>query len=211
MDRCAGEIRVELQDLGLAIDKYSQPGRLRIWLLDDEKPVWSDTITWPGKQAKVVSAPIETTTPKIDFPPPHIAPSTSAGPVAPSAPLAPAAKMPTTNPLPVGPVKPIPPPSTSVSPPAPPPVPRDIKEMSVDQLVDHIEKTWGAQMPPRVRRAWQGGNFYFYKTQNPAADRLSIFMNVVRECYWQTSGDMQQAFLVLYVKLKQRQPPTGTH
>jgi hypothetical protein len=79
--------------------------------------------------------------------------------------------------------------------------------MSVDQLVDHIDKTWGAGMSSRVRREWVGGTVYFYKSQNPVADRLNVFVRVVKDCYWETSGELHDAFSVLYGKLKQRQTP----
>jgi hypothetical protein len=227
---------------------------VRIWLLDDEKPLWSDTIPWPGKQeAKLLmdkpnassasplppsdvsgtpaakmptggqtpaagtsttepkgpAQPSGTTTSTTNIVPPGNVSPNAAGPT-PNGPAVtqPANRPPITQP-PAWPANP--PPAANVNPQPPrPQQPVDIKKMSVDQLVDHIEKNWQFQMAPRDRRKWQGGIFYYYKTQNPSADRLSIFMNIVRDCYWnQPPGELRDAFLVLYVKLKQQQPSAG--
>jgi len=202
----SGDFRLELRDLDAAADKFAQPGQLRIWLLDDEKPVWSETIPWPGKQEKVLAPkPAEPATPKFDMAPPRLSPGD--GPLAPAA-VAPT--VPATNLPPLWPSNPVAPPRNSPPPQAvQPPAPLDVKEMSVDQLVDHIDKTWGAGMSSRVRREWQGGTDYFYKSQNPVADRLNVFVRVVKDCYWETSGELHDAFSVLYGKLKQRQTPSA--
>jgi hypothetical protein len=235
-----GDFRVELHDLDVA-NQFCQPGRVRIWLLDDEKPFWSDTIAWPGKQeAKVhvresnaapanprippevsgtpaARSPLDGREPVAGRPampttniaPPGNASPNVAGPTSTAPAVAqPANRLPMTSP-PAWPANPAPAASSNPEPPRPQ-RPVDIKQMSVDELVDHIEKKWQSQMASSVRRKWQGGIFYFYKTENPPADRLNIFMNVVRDCYWsQSSGELRDAFLVLYVKLKQRHQPVG--
>jgi hypothetical protein len=203
-----GDFRLGLQDIDRAAEKYAQPGRLRVWLLDDEKPIWSDTVAWPGKQEKLPAAkPVEPVPPKMEVAPPSVLPGMAPSmPVMPTVPDVSAA-----HPAPLWPANPassaIPPSNSRPPQPASPPAPVDVKEMTVDQLVDHIEKTWGAQMSPRVRREWQGGTFYFYKTQNPTADRMNVFVRVVKDCFWETpAGDLHDALSLLYVKLKQRQP-----
>lgn len=45
-----GAIRIALADLDVA-PKYAEPGRLKVWLLSDDKVVGSATADWPGKPA----------------------------------------------------------------------------------------------------------------------------------------------------------------
>lgn len=87
---------VGLQDLKDAA-AYQHPGRLRVWVLDQEKVVHTDTVDWPGAAASPTVP--ETTTPLTEpdvsaepgTPPAAPAPETSSSPAEPTQPVLPQA------------------------------------------------------------------------------------------------------------------------
>lgn len=51
-----GTFRLALADIDLP-SKFASPGRIQVWLLSEEKVVWSADAKWPGKQAPSQQAP----------------------------------------------------------------------------------------------------------------------------------------------------------
>jgi hypothetical protein len=238
-----GVFRVGLSDLDKA-PKFSQAGRLRVWLLDQEKEVASETLTWPGKLTSTpTSTPVTIPSGQPSTPQPGLVPPAAPGalrvanpvvgdpgqppaekpaPVGPKAPVErgkPVVEkpLPMTGPAlpahaggaastPVGPAV-VPPtrPGTESGPlvPQQPSAPLSMKEMNVDQLVDHIDKTWGGDMSLTVHRWWKGALRQYYGSQNPISVRRDVLMITIRSCYEGASqAGLRNALAILYNKLK---------
>ena len=193
-----GAFHLEIGDIDLP-SKFTEAGRLRIWFLEEEKVVWAETTNWPGKMAAKPAA--------IGPQTPDVVP----GPVAPTAPDA---KQPDkSNPDPAKPIGPQPSTATPVAPPIAQPTPKPaakpltIQDMTVDQLANHINTTWSANMSPQVLRFWKGGWHNYYESTNPEHTRRELFMTLLVECHnAQQPGQLRDAFRELYAKLKAQQP-----
>jgi hypothetical protein len=75
-----GALRIALSDLDVA-PKFTQPGRLKAWLLSDEKTVGTVTTDWPGKP-EAASKATDSGKPATDskLPVPQPGPAASTGP-----------------------------------------------------------------------------------------------------------------------------------
>jgi hypothetical protein len=251
-----GVFRVELSDLDKA-PKFSQAGRLQVWLLEREKVFYSEIVAWPGKPNPTPASPPlagpSGQPPKLD---PFATRPSDQGAAGGTKPVVPeAGQRAAEKPAPVGPKPPadggkpvaektktsptigpaLPaqsgsPPATSAAsaptsptPPATasrpvvppqPSVPLAMKEMSVDQLADHIEKTWGGDMSPRVHGMWKRALYQYYQGQNPLSVRRDVLMITIRSCYEDRTSQagLRNALRILYYKLqaesrKERQTP----
>jgi hypothetical protein len=99
-------------------------------------------------------------------------------------------------------------PPVESQPPRETPAKTDLKDMSIDELTQYIEKTWGKTMNPRVRKQWNGGLVNYYHVDNPDSVRRDVFLQLIKLCYNdQDSGDLRNAFAVLYQKLKEHRVP----
>lgn len=49
-----GALRFSLDDLDLA-KQFATPGKLQVWFLSKEEPVWNETLAWPGKPTPMVT------------------------------------------------------------------------------------------------------------------------------------------------------------
>jgi hypothetical protein len=192
-----GAVRIAQADLG-RVPAFAQSSPLRVWFLDAQKVIWATTVDWPGKDAPK---------PVVEPPPPP--------PAKPAQP--PVAKTPITLP-PVTSVLapetvPMPAPAVQPKPVAPrigrqqPPAIVDLDELSVDELAQYIEKTWGKTMSPKVRKNWVGGWHNYYEVDNAEAVRRDVFLQLVKLCRAdQPPGDLRDALGIFYRKLKQQRP-----
>jgi len=254
-----GAVHVELSDLhwppkANMAPKFDAPGRLVVWLLDDNKVVWSKVLEWPGKAVDKPQPPAPqpaggipggrtTNVERANDPanlsgrpqPPSQAsgggtvmsgstvsgstggsgttgtassPGTTATSVrsgqqpaaggggwqprgAASAPAA------VNNSVANGP------PARTAS---APDGPLTVEQMSVDQLAEYIERTYGKRMTPAVRQSWEQGWYLYYKVQNSDDIRRSQFMTTLRTCWRdQPSGELRDAIAILFLKLKKLQ------
>jgi|GEM_PF-6893121 len=81
----------------------------------------------------------------------------------------------------------------------------NLRDMSVEELAAYIEKRWKGQMSDKVRKAWVGGWYNYFKVNNPEPVRRDVFMSLLRRCYkLQPPGELRNAFATLYVKLKRK-------
>lgn len=113
-----GNFQVDLSDLDL-LPKYHEAGRLRVWLLDQEKVVWSQTVAWPGKQP-VTPSKKSPANDQVPLSPNRVVDQPKTGPAI-SSPLVPKSDVPPSVP-PVVDVRPSSPPEK-----APPLKPRDVE------------------------------------------------------------------------------------
>lgn len=80
-----------------------------------------------------------------------------------------------------------------------------MEDMTIDELTDHIERTWGGSMSKAVRKPWVGAWRYYYQVENPDSVRREIFLTLLRTCMKeQAEGDLRDAFGVLASKLRGR-------
>ena len=78
-----------------------------------------------------------------------------------------------------------------------------MEEMNIDELADYIEHRWGETMSADVRRSWLGGWHNYYRVSNPEPVRRVVFMSLLVTCFkTQPSGELRDAFALLYWKLK---------
>jgi hypothetical protein len=78
-----------------------------------------------------------------------------------------------------------------------------VEEMNIDELADYIEHRWGETMSAEVRRSWLGGWHNYYRVSNPEPVRRVVFMSLLITCFKaQPSGELRDAFAMLYWKLK---------
>lgn len=73
----SGTLRIALSDLDQAA-KFAMPGKVRVWFFSQEKPIWNETVDWPGGKAAAAVAGT-----------PAVAPPGSAPPQAATAPVSP--------------------------------------------------------------------------------------------------------------------------
>lgn len=228
-----GAIRIALPDLDVA-SNFAQPGRLKIWLLNEEKPVATvATVTWPGKPSPAVASqpgdkkdkptPTDTKPDVAKTSPPATggaktppAPTTKPRPgsTASVATSGKATAAPQKSEPPKTDTKPAPVPSATkpaaTTPPKPagPPTLAELQAMSIPDLANSIERVYGSQMSAAVRKNWQGGINYYFQSPNPEAVRRDVLMTLVRVCWKeQQPGDLRNAFAVLYLKLKGQPAP----
>lgn len=204
-----GVFRLALGDIDLA-SKFSQPGRIRVWLLSEEKVVLSATVVWPGEQPekKIDKQPADQPPAEKKQPPPKpkpevVKPKTVPKPVL-KAPK-PKADAPKTwaAPKQTGPVitpadtKPTLPPTDK------PPAKVDFDKMTIDELANYIEQTWGPSMSKQVRKSWTGAWYNYYQVKNPWIVRRAVFLSLLKSCHKdQPPGKLRDAFAALYFKLK---------
>lgn len=211
--------------------KFDGPGRLVVWVLDENRPPEKKVIDWPGKTApppQASAAPAGGLSagtfakPELSADPPRTGGSET---FRPSSPAAGSSGTPNST-APAGTAAPSPaaggwrgtgmPPAIAGSPTASKPAaseavvvpkrPLTIEEMTVDQLSDHIERNYSKAMAPSVRQSWEQGWYLYYKLQNPDEIRRAQFMATLRTCWHdQPSGELRDAIAVLYLKLKKQQ------
>jgi len=222
-----GTFRLTLADIDLP-SKFDSAGRIQVWLLSEEKVVWSADVKWPGKQP----AGQQPTLPKAPEPKPvkpqpvkpkatepKAKPAPAPDPVVPKAAPTPEDKKPAVKD--VMPKPPVNAPETgpalspadkkpslpsTVKRPAPvePKKPVDIRTMTVDELTKHIEQAWGPTMSSSVRKAWAAGWHNYYEVVNPFGVRKAVFMSLLRTCHKeQPPGKLRDAFAILYLRLKE--------
>ena len=214
-----GDLRISQADL-IDVPQFAEKGQLRVSFLDAEKVLWAVTVDWPGKIAPKPAAeqPVPAAPPGTGEKPPEslvapTSPTTEPAGAKPAQPPAAAEQKPAEAEQKPAVVEQKPAaveqkPAGESQPPQVNPAKTDIREMSVDELARHIEKTWGPTMNPRVRKQWVGGWANYYQVDNPESVRRDVFMQLIKLCYNdQDSGDLRNAFAMLYQKLKQQRPP----
>jgi hypothetical protein len=217
-----GSLKFVLGDLEMAT-KLAKPGKVQVWFLSQEQPVWDATVDWPGKQpAREVAQQPAASAPEMPSPQmPDAASNLLVAPGAeassPSGPdglsVAPTLEPPT-SPVDTGTPAPAPNPGeTVVASPAAQPQPAkseeptpatkpDFEKMSIDELAGHIEKQYGATMSPVVRKYWVGGLNNYYRSKNPLPVRRSVFMDLLRSAYDEKPPvELRQALRALFFKL----------
>ncbi len=210
-----GVFRLALGDIDLT-SKFSQPGRIRVWLLSEEKVALSATVAWPGDrpEKKADKQPADQPPAEKKQLPPK--PSTSKTSVPDATPRQVAPKPEVKAPKPkadapktwaapkqTGPVitpadtKPKLPPTDK------PPARVDFDKMAIDELANYIEQTWGPSMSKQVRKSWTGAWFNYYQVKNPLIVRRAVFLSLLKSCHKdQPPGKLRDAFAALYFKLK---------
>ncbi len=227
-----GTIRIAVTDLDVAVN-FAQAGRLKVWLLNEEKVVSTATADWPGKPAPAVtgssgekgSKPSASTakpaTPQAEVAKTSVPAASDAKKTASPTPQAPPAAKPAAvaaeKPV-APPQKPEPPKAVSVPPAAPakpaassgPPTVDEMKAMSIPDLANSIERNYAGQMNAAVRKSWQGGMRNYFQSDNPESVRRDVFMTLLRACWReQQPGDLRNGFAVLYQKLKDQAGPAA--
>jgi hypothetical protein len=189
--------------------KFSQAGRLQVWLLDREKVFYSEIVAWPGKPNPTPASPPlagpSGQPPKLD---PFATRPSDQGAAGGTKPVVPEpGQRAAEKPAPVGPK----PPADGGK-----PVAEKTKTSPTigPALADHIEKTWGGDMSPRVHGMWKRALYQYYQGQNPLSVRRDVLMITIRSCYEDRTSQagLRNALRILYYKLqaesrKERQTP----
>lgn len=106
-----GALRFSLDDLDLA-QQFAVPGKIRVWFLSNEQPVWGTVLPWPGQPNRALTQPAPETPAKNALSMPEVAVPGAASAALP--PAAPPLALPAAPPL-VSPERPKPGPGPSPS------------------------------------------------------------------------------------------------